>query len=57
MHQKHWGSQSCYLYYGANATENKTLLRTLADPGGTGYDRCLHASIDARNSAKCRVGC
>ena len=48
MHQKHWGSQSCYLYYGANATENKTLLRTLADPGGTGYDRCLHASIVAR---------
>ena len=26
------------LYYGANATENKTLLRTLAGPGGTGVD-------------------
>ena len=34
--------------YGANATENITLLRTLAGPGGTGYDRCLHVSIVAR---------
>ena len=33
---------------GANATENKTLLRTLVGPGGTGYDRCLHVSIVAR---------
>ena len=41
-------SCSCYLYYGANATENITLLRTLAGPGGTGYDRCLHVSIVAR---------
>ena len=37
-----------YLYDGANATENKTLLRTLAGPGGTGYDRCSHVSIVAR---------
>ena len=28
--------------------ENKPLLRTLAGPGGTGYDRCLHVSIVAR---------
>ena len=37
-----------YLYYGANATENITLLRTLAGPGSTGVNgrlrpiRCLH---------------
>ena len=34
-----------YLYYGANARDNITLLRTLAGPDGTGYDRCLHVSI------------
>ena len=38
----------CYLYYGANATEHITLLRTLAGPDGTGYDRCLHVSIVVR---------
>ena len=27
---------------------NITLLRTLAGPGRTGYDRCLHVSIVAR---------
>ena len=27
-----------YLYYGANATENITLLRTLAGPGSTGVN-------------------
>ena len=40
-----------FLYYGANATENITLLRTLAGPGGTGYGRCLHVSIVARISS------
>ena len=45
----------CYLYYGANATENIPLLRTLAGPGGTGYDRCLHVSIVVR--CRCRRGC
>ena len=38
----------CYLYYGANATEHITLLRTLAGPDGTGYDGCLHVSIVVR---------
>ena len=37
-----------YLYYGANARDNITLLRTLAGPDGTGYDRCLHVSIVVR---------
>ena len=37
-----------YLYYGANATDNITLLRTLAGAGGTGYDRSLHVSIVVR---------
>ena len=31
-----------------NATGNITLLRTVAGPGGTGYDRCLHVSIVVR---------
>eukprot|EP00964_Phaeocystis_antarctica_P103057 scaffold68357_cov65-Phaeocystis_antarctica.AAC.1 len=34
-----------YLYYGANARDNITLLRTLAGPDGTGYDRCLHVVV------------
>ena len=37
-----------YLYYGANATDNIALLRTLAGAGGTGYDRCLHVSTVLR---------
>jgi len=37
--RRHVGSfRRWYLYYGANATENITLLRTLAGPGGTGVD-------------------
>eukprot|EP00964_Phaeocystis_antarctica_P093047 scaffold59948_cov60-Phaeocystis_antarctica.AAC.5 len=35
---------SCwYLYYGANATENITLLRTLAGPGSTGVNGRLRS--------------
>ena len=33
-------TRGCYLYYGANAKENITLLRTLAGPGGTGVNGC-----------------
>ena len=47
-----------YLYYGANATENKTRLRTLASPGSMGVDgRLLGRSIESRSRRRGDLAC
>ena len=42
----------CYLYYGANATENITLLRTLAGSGSTGVNGGLGRSVESRSRTR-----
>ena len=46
----------CYPYCGANATENITLLRTLAGPGDTGLANNNYSSLNNFTSVKAEKG-